>query len=319
MNNIEAYISFVTKKKTFKIEDIIENNDIGNEYKLADDGNYYQKNSVPKYRTTLLNGNSIDIYKNVLDGMYNSAIVELRTVLYESGIKAKFILRPLIDKLKNLDLAYKTLKNQHTLTDFKNLQVIFNHTVSKQSKDDYIVQISPSLDAENETIKAFLKIYDDTLRELDIDSKQESQSMETTYEDDTSLNTETDRIDLDLEPLEIRNFFSFLTQPTSRGTIMSEEDLNYFLNKNFAGFPVNISERTISFSVLKNVDISFIIFKFYEKFDPRKKYKPLRWAQLLHESFPSKFTGQVAVTKSNLKQNTSTINKLNSFDIVHPL
>lgn len=191
------------------------------------------------------------------------------------------------DSLLNFNELPKTVKN--TISQ----HYIFQKNIIEQVLE-YIKQYIP--DEDNIVDASIVEVQDDCL----------------------SLGESDTRINLGIEPEVIRSFFSFLKHDTAEGRIISDEDFEYFLNRNFFGFPINQDNRTLSFLVIKNVDFIFIIFKFYKKFGGLKSYNRTIWAHLLHDSFPLQFTGMLETTVSNLKKNNSTVQKLVSLNISHP-
>jgi|GEM_PF-5087246 len=135
------------------------------------------------------------------------------------------------------------------------------------------------------------------------------------------LDPNDDRIYMGMPLSEIRDFFSFLSQETKHERrIMSEDDLEYFLNMNFSGFPRNTISKEITFNLIGNVDFQYIIFHFYNKFNGPIPIKRNKWAELLKNSFPSKFNGTIDNIAKNFKDNfLPTSQKLNALGLSHPL
>lgn len=127
------------------------------------------------------------------------------------------------------------------------------------------------------------------------------------------------RIFINLKPEKIRNYFSFLVQETNTSQkIMRGEDLDYFLNKNFQGFPNASTTRNLTFELIAASHLQYIIYTFYRKNADLKEYKRERWAQLLKDTFPTKFNGNLKVIGSNFKKNDSVFHKFDELGLDLP-
>ena len=128
------------------------------------------------------------------------------------------------------------------------------------------------------------------------------------------------RIFVNLKPQKIREYFSFLIQETKqKSPIMNEKDFEYFLSKNFQGFPRTSESRKLTFELIAASHLQHVIYNFYRKYG-HKKYSRERWAELLKVNFPTKYTGEIKTIASNFKKDStdSTLHKFNDLELQLP-
>ncbi|MCY1720427.1 hypothetical protein OU798_08755 [Prolixibacteraceae bacterium Z1-6] len=250
--------------------------------------------------------------KEELRALTNSFIQELRVNRYQFS-NFNLYLKNLYDSFKSLVEKENYTVGDNVYSFRKEIEIFFDY--HPEANPDPLHSYEKLPQKSLLEVESYCKFQEDLLKDILLWINKIAGYVFESEELNTYIKDQSDsRIFIAAGPDAISSYFSVLNQDTNEGRpILRDDDFKYFLGINFQGFSKIEQNRVLSFYLIKAKHMQYLVYKFYQQYSDIKEYSRTRWAELLKNTFPQQYKGDIDNIASNFKKDTTDAAK-NKFE-----